>query len=203
MFPGRHLLAAAVIIALAFVVASRRELQGVGTGANNVVALLDVGFVLENHARLNQALAKLGDEVRVSEEKLQLANHELQKMVANSNELKAGSPEWKTLEEQIARRRTQLDLEFGNQRKNFYQQESNLYFEVSQEINQVVQRYADQNGLRLVLRVNRAPVDVTSRQSVLNDINKEVIFSREADITTAILDEVKRSAAPMATSPRP
>jgi len=159
------------------------------------IALLDVGKVLESNTRLQQQLSQLNIEVRKSEDDLRAAQAEIGGLAERSRGLSPGSTERQQLEENMLRRQGEVEAQFNLKRRGYYELESQIYCAMATEMNDVVRRYADQHGIRLVLRINNSPVDAHNRESVLSNINKEVVFGREVDITAEIITELNHGSA--------
>jgi Skp family chaperone for outer membrane proteins len=192
-------LAVGVVAIVAF--CGTYELRAVAVGQNAVagsvrVAVLDVGDVIQHHVRLQQQLGKLNSDVRQAEEALQHARAEMEELAQQSRDFQAHTPERKSLEDRLMHRQAEVEARFSLERKAFYEQESRMYGDVARELNEVVRQYANEHGISLVLRISRAPVDLNNRESILSEINKEVVFSSDGDITSAILAELNRQAAP-------
>jgi hypothetical protein len=115
---------------------------------------------------------------------------------------KADTPEYKTIDEEVTRRTVQFNVKKASQAKELMEREGAMYFGLYREIQQELQYFAKQNNIRLILRFNREPVDPNDRKSVLNEINKAVVFHERLDITEVILGELnRRGRAPAAGAP--
>ena len=92
----------------------------------------------------------------------------------------------------------------SSKKKTILERETQIYYNVFQEINYEVRNFADRHGISLVLRYNSEPVDTSNPQSVRAEINKSVVYQRNIDITDSVLNELNRRAvAPPNVSARP
>jgi hypothetical protein len=78
-----------------------------------------------------------------------------------------------------------------------------VYLNVYREVSDAVAYQAQRRGMTLVLRFNGDPVDGSSRESVLRDINKPIVhYTREADITPDVLTDLNRGNVSPPPQPR-
>jgi outer membrane protein len=119
----------------------------------------------------------------------------MNKLNERLQEFRKGTPDYKQMEEELAKRQADLQVQVQLRKNEFLQREAKIYHTVYMEIWQVTDDYAKQNGVDLVLRFNGDPVDVDRPDSVLTFINKPVVwYQKNMDITPAILGELNRSA---------
>lgn len=181
---------------LILLAASSAFAQAPARPAGTSVAVVDINFIFKNHARFNQKMEEIKGEIENFERHLR---DERDKITAKTEELQkipAGSPQYKQLEESIASMHTTLSLETGRKRKEILENEAKVYYNAYREIEDHVALFADKYGIGLVLRFNSEEMDVTKRDSVLQGINRAVVFQRNLNITNAILEELNRETPP-------
>lgn len=197
---GGCLLGAAVL-ALAQAPTATRTAPAV---AGPYIALVDVGYIFKNHVRFKQMMDSLKAEVQQADARIRAENDAIRQMSQQLDQERPGTPNYKQLEEAIAKRRADLQVQMSLQRKEFMLREAKLYYAVYQEIEQVVRYYATQNNIALVLRFNGEPADPDDPDSILREINKPVIyFAQTLDLTPVVLEALNRSAAQTATPRQP
>jgi Skp family chaperone for outer membrane proteins len=131
--------------------------------------------------RAEQQMKKERDSLRVLSERL--------------NDYRAGTAEYKQLEEEMAKRSADLTVRFQLQKKEFTKTEAKTYYMVYQEIQQEVDAYAQANGIAAVLKFKSELADVDKPDEVLTELNKPVIwYARNLDITPLILESLNRRA---------
>jgi outer membrane protein len=164
------------------------------------IALLDVSYIFKNHPRFKSMMDEMKADVDRAESDVNKERDTLRKLVEQMESYRKGTPEYKGLEEEIAKREADLSVRVQLQRKDFLARESKIYFTVYKEIEQEVNYYCTNKGIDMVLRFNGDPVDVDKPDSVLSFINKPVVYyDKGRDITYPILESlVKRSGAPAA-----
>jgi outer membrane protein len=168
------------------------------------IAFLDITKIFKSHARFNDLMGELkGDETK-AETAMKGEVDYVTKLMEDLKGIKPGTEEYSTREQEIARRRADMNVRIQLQRKEFLVREAKIYNQVYQEIAKEVEMFAAANGISAVLRVNGDQVDPNDPQAVLQNINRQVVyFSRNLDITGVILDRLNRDAGrPAAQDPR-
>ena len=74
-----------------------------------------------------------------------------------------------------------------------------IYYNVYNEVLNEVALFAEQHGIGLVLRFNSEPIDANDRASVLEGVNRHIVFQKNSNITPNIIDRLNRRAAQRAT----
>ncbi|HEY2760545.1 MAG TPA: hypothetical protein VGI75_07370, partial [Pirellulales bacterium] len=81
------------------------------------------------------------------------------------------------------------------QGKDFMEQEGQIYYKVSLEIDDAVKTLATRNNIALVMKFNGDQVDASDRNDILRSINKPIVYyDPHMDITLYVLQELNRSA---------
>jgi Skp family chaperone for outer membrane proteins len=174
-----------------------------------VVALLDVSYIFKKHLRLKALMDVMKKDVEGDEAWAKEQRDAILKLREQLNTLRPGSPDYKSLEETVAKRQADLAIKIQQKKRDFLLREAKNYYNVYQEIQQEVNYYCQSQGVAFVLRFSREAVDVDNPDSVLAEINKPVItYDRNLDITDLILNQLNRRPAggntgPVGTRPRP
>jgi len=114
---------------------------------------------------------------------------------------KPGSLEFKQLEEELARMQSEMQVQVTIKRKEFLEQEARVYFRIYKEIEQVVAYIANSYRFEIVLRFSADEMKEDDRASVLQGVNRAVVFQRGRDITNLVLTELNRMYPPPAAVP--
>jgi Skp family chaperone for outer membrane proteins len=177
--------------------------QRAGVGGMSVqppggVAFLDITKIFKSHARFNELMAELkGDETK-AEGQMKGEVDYVNRMMEDLKLVKPGTEEYSSREQEIARRRADMNVRIQLQRKEFLVREAKIYNQVYQEIAKEVEMFAAANGISTVLRVSGDQVDPNDPQAVLQNINRQVIYSsRNMDITAAILERLNAGRPPV------
>jgi Skp family chaperone for outer membrane proteins len=168
-------------------------------GAGGNIALLDVSYIFEKLPRFKQMMDEMKADVDRAEQNVKTERDAIKKLADRLEGFK-GTADYKAMEEELAKRMGDLNVQISLQKKDFLLREARIYHNVYKEIQQEVEYYCAANGIDVVLRFSGDPVDVEKPDSVLAFINRPVVtYAKDRDITPIILDHlVKRSTAPNA-----
>jgi Skp family chaperone for outer membrane proteins len=205
-----HLLTAAVVggllvvgVAISSVLAQTRPTgatQGyrpapVAPAGQGGIALIDISRVFKQHSRFTSMMNTLKAEVERTEELMRKEAEALKQMVEQMKRYKAGSPEYKDWERQIAERRSDMNVQAQLTRKEFLQKEAKIYHQVYSEIEYFLNSLAGRRNYSLVLRFNGDQVDKENPEEVLRFINKPVVWHSPAiDITNEVIGSLNGRA---------
>lgn len=181
--------AAFVLTALLFAsTASAQAPAPVGYAAPPV-ATLDLAYLFRNHLRYKQLDDALKAEVQQAEQTFTNEQKSMQELARRLQEYKPGSPEYKAIEEELAKKEADLRLRGAIMQKNFAEKKAKIYFDVLQDVKNYVRYHAEQHGVMLVVNFNGDEVDGTNPNGVMRALNETVIYQhRSVDITPIILE---------------
>lgn len=174
--------------------------QSAQSGVN--VAVIDISHVFKNHPRFTAEAERMKGEIKSFEDEI---NNERQQLVEEGKKLQQftpGSPDYKRLEEDIARRTAALQLKASLKRKNVLELEAKLYYDTYNQIQSAIKQVATKYNIGLVLRFNSKPIDPNNRNEVLNGINRPVVFQNGIDITPAVMGLVAPTGQAGGPAPR-
>lgn len=161
--------------------------------AGSTVALLDLAYVFKNHARFKSRMGDMKTDVQRAEAWVKKEREAIRKIADGLKDFRTGTQEYKQLEQQLAKRQADVQVQLQLQRKDFLQQEAKIYHDVYNEILQQVEHIARQHGYVMVLRFNGDRVNRDNPEDVLRDINKSVIwFDNRRDITGLVLEQLNK-----------
>ena len=172
--------------------------QPVRQGAGSPIAVIDISRIFKEYPAFIDEMERLKRRVEDEDAKMKLRANELQADVDVLKSLKAGSPEYKTKEKDIAEKRAQMNIDVQVQRKEFLQQEAAIYHEVYERVRQEVNAFATQVGLAAVIRYSGEVAEADQPDQVLRQIQKDLVwFNPGLDITNQILANLNaRGGAP-------
>ena len=159
------------------------------------IGLLDVAYIFKNYPRLTELMAEMQTDVQTAEAELKKKKEALAGLQKELKLHTVGTPEYAELEKRIAMAKAELAGSIETQKKVFVRREARLYYDAYQELSQVVEDYARENNLALVLRFNDSPVNVNDPKDVLRRINSSVVWhDRGRDLTRIILQRLTRES---------
>jgi Skp family chaperone for outer membrane proteins len=162
--------------------------------------LLDVNYVFKHNVRFKQSMDVLKNDADAMDVQMKKEEAQLRNLAMGLQKLNPGSPEYKKMEEDIARANTDWKIKVQQQRREFLMREAKTYSDTYKEIEDEVNYFCQQQGIAMVQRFMGDPVDESNPDSILQNINKPVVwYNKELDITPYIL---KRFAGPATTADR-
>lgn len=163
-----------------------------GQTGGTAVAVIDIPYIYKNHVRFNQQIEDIKKDIDAYKEIVTQQQAQLRAETDKLNQFKPGAKEYKDVEESIARMRVNFQLDSAKRQKEFMEQEAKIYFNVYKEIEAAVADFAGRNRIGLVLRYSVDDMDPAKRESIMQGINRIVIYQNRLNITDLILDTLNR-----------
>lgn len=177
--------------------AAAQQPRGPAAQPGSQVAIVDLTYIFANHVRFKALVEDMRHDVEAAEADLKSAKEALEKSAEKIDEYNRNSPEAKALEEELAKRQADLQVQVNIQKRNFMEQEAKIYLSIYREVIDHVKFHAERNGISLVLRFNGEPLEGEDLQGVMQYINRQVVhYNRAIDITPIVLDACNASAGP-------
>lgn len=154
------------------------------------VAVIDVPYIFKNHARFKADINAIKADIDAYK---QFVTQEQKKIRAEAEKIEQfnpGTPQYKQIEENVARMKVELQLEGAKRQKDFMEREAKVYFNAYREIEAVVTEFAQRNRIGLVLRFNGEEMDATQRESIMQGINRIVVYQDHLNITNLVLQRL-------------
>ena len=197
----RLFLTAAVLGMAVATAAVAQQPNAAGANAGRYgVAVVDIGYIFKNYSQFSSSMENLKTEMKSAEGQLKAERDQVQAKEEQCKAYNPGSPEFKQLEEEIARLKAEFNLKAGKIRKDFLEREAKVYYQTYLEVSNSVKYYAQQHNIGLVLKFNGDQVDPNRREDVLRAINKPVVHQTSIDITPDVLALLNRG---LSTAKRP
>jgi len=169
--------------------------------------VVDVSYIFKNYQQFRSTMDGMKKEMETAEGQLKADRDRVQGKEEQRNQYNVGTPEYKQLDEDIARLKAEFNLKAGRIRKDFLEREAKVYYQTYLEVGNAVKYYAGQHNIGLVLRFNGDQVDPNRREDVLRAINKPVVHQNNIDITPDVLALLNRGGsggiAPAASKRQP
>ena len=173
------------------------------TRPGTTIALLDIEEVFQNYKRYKAML----DDVRTDEKALDTfvrgKSKELNIMQTELRDYKPGTANYSQLESRIAKLKADTTVETELKRKDFIIRRSKASHAAYLDITRTVARFAETNGINLVMAYDKREVDPTNPNQVLTEINRRVIYQRSLNITKYIIEQLNAGVPPAEVSNRP
>ncbi len=199
------LAACAVSVLFAFSASAQQQpaapSQGLQPGPANI-AVIDIAAIYKAHTRFTQMMNEIKADMEAADAAVKKERDTLKGMVDSLEQFRSGTPDYKRLEEEIARRQADMATRVQLQKKEFLLREARVHYTVYQEIMQEVDYFAASHGIAMVFRFNSEPVDVEKPDDVLRHINKPIVWVPQGcNITPYILERLNRAQLNNAQQP--
>ena len=156
------------------------------------MAIVDLSYVLKNHAGFNQRLEESRREAEAAQADLTAKRDAVQKLIVQLDDFQRGSPDYKKLEEEITKRQANLQVDLNITKKKFAETEAKVYYEAYQQVAAEIKSYADAAHINLVLKFNGDPVNKDSPEEIQREMLSLVLYYNQAiDITPIVLERLK------------
>lgn len=167
------------------------------------VVVIDISKVFEEHPGFKQTMDAMKQEVLAFENELKNRGKEMENLRAQLKDYKTGSPELKQLEAQILKVQADGQILATQKKRDLLDREAQLYYNVYTEIEKEIAAYAKHFQIGLVLRYNSTSMNPADQRSIMEGVNKAVIYQSGIDITQNIINQIARrfpqqTAAPAA-----
>jgi Skp family chaperone for outer membrane proteins len=169
--------------------------------AGTSVAVIDLQEVFKNHARLKMAMEDIKKDTEALNARMRAEQKKLEKMVLELKELRPGTIDYKTREEEIAHVDSNVRVQLQLERKGLREREVKLYFNAYEEVVGAVERFAQDNGIALVIRFNAEEIDPSNPESIMAGLNRHVVYQRNLNITEFVLAEINAGVKPRPVDP--
>ena len=168
------------------------------------VAVVDVSYIFNNYAGFKQRMDNMKKQVQAYEATLKSRHEALAKDREKLNQYKPGTQQYKDTEQQLADKFASLQVDTQLKKKEFLENEARVYYDTYRLVEQVIQNYASRTGTGLVLRFSREPMNQNDRNSVLQGVNRAVVYHQGSlDITNDILNDLSRVSTGGSRASRP
>jgi Skp family chaperone for outer membrane proteins len=90
----------------------------------------------------------------------------------------------------VTKLKADLSADVAIKRQFFLNEEARLYFDIYQSVAETVERLAKARDIGLVLRFNDDEMNPSKRESVLQGVNRAIVYRAVPDLTDAVLKEL-------------
>jgi len=155
------------------------------------VAFIDVGFIFKRHKRFNAVMQVLQTKMQACAQNTAAADAQV-KILQARFEQTTDKVEKDKLEEQLAKLTTETQLASKVAQRDLGEEEAKNYYDTYMQIQHATKKYCQAHGIRAVFRFSRDPMKPDDRNSVMQGLNKAVVYLDDgSDITDDILKAIE------------
>jgi len=162
--------------------------------AGTSVAVIDIAYIFKNHVRFNAQMNDMKRDIEGFDASIRADQQNFTKKRDALPQFTPSSKEYKAAEEELAHLKSDLDIKVAVKRREFLEQEAKVYYGIYREIEDAVAMFAQRNRIGLVLRFTGDEMKPDDRASVLQGVNKPVVYQDRLDITQHILNQLNAGA---------
>ena len=196
----------ALVVAISFllVVPTANLMAQGSTGQTGTrIAVVDISYIFKNHPGFKQQMEQMKAEVQAFEDKLRGRGEQIKALTEQMKAYKSNSPEYKQKEAEILKIQADGQAAATLKKKEFLEKESQIYYSTYNQVVAAIRDFSMKHGIGLVVRFNSEEINSEDRASVLEGINRAVVFQHRLNITNLILESLNRNsvaAQPAATT---
>jgi len=166
--------------------------SGAPSGTN--VAVIDIAHIFKNHVRFNAQMNDMKRDIDAFDAAMRDESVKLQKKQETMVQFNPSSNEFKKADEELAHLKSDFQIRVQAKKREFLEQEARVYYGIYREVEEAVASFAQRNRIGLVLRYTGDEMKPEDRASVLQGVNKPVVYQYQLDITQLVLNQLNAGA---------
>jgi Skp family chaperone for outer membrane proteins len=160
----------------------------------NTTAVVDIAAIFKGYRKFNEMMAEVKTEIEEFDKHVKERTAELKELGHQYSRLKEGSAEEKDLRARIEFGSKALQERVTAKKAELLQTEGEIYFDCYEHLETAVRTVARRRKIDIVLKINSGEMKRGDRNSILQGVNRPVIYYPEThDITTAVLATLNQS----------
>jgi hypothetical protein len=158
------------------------------------IGLVDIANVFKDDRTFQQKMAEIKSRIEEFERYVRERQAEIAKLAPEGSS--EGSGEASEAAKRAAAMDVALKVEIGAKKLAFLAEEAVTYHERYQAIERAVAGVCETREIDLVLRFNSAKIDPADRASVLQGVNRAIVYSSVPDVTDDVVAALNAAARP-------
>jgi len=158
------------------------------------VAVIDIAHIFKNHVRFNAQMNDMKRDIDAFDAAMRDESVKLQKKQEAMVAFNPSSNEFKKADEELAHLKSDFQIRVQAKKREFLEQEARVYYGIYREVEDAVTQFAQRNRIGIVLRFTSDEMKPEDRNSVLQGVNKPVVFQDRLDITPQVLAQLNAGA---------
>jgi Skp family chaperone for outer membrane proteins len=155
------------------------------------IAVVDIGYIFKNSKWQTSKMEALKKKVADAEDELHKQQAKIAALQEKEKSPDLDSPARDAATTEILELTGLLSTQTAVTKKQFMEDEASLYYKTMQDIKEEIRNACRQHDIQVVLRINKDPIDPSSRVDILRDINDPIqYFDSNLDITEEVLAAV-------------
>ncbi len=180
-----------------------RPAPAMGPMQHSVVAVIDLNHVMNNYVNAKKQVEGLQKDGMAADTNLRKDNAQIEALKEKLKDFKPGSPDYKRMEEEITQRISDLKVRASIEQRDFQERQMKAMYKIYGEISEEVKRYAQANGVLLVMDYSSDPVDPNVPATIQRAVSRPFVYQGGPDITDAVLNALNQRKRPRQPAGRP
>lgn len=173
--------------ALAVLVATSLT-SGVSAQDGGIVAVLDVAKVFKVNKEFDTQMRDIKTQADGLKSQIQERQEAIKTEAMQISQYEAGSPERNKMEAEVEQKQAALRTQARQAEADLLNREARVYYDTYVKMQTVVGELATKHGISMVVRYDGASVDPASRPEVIKAVNRTIVFHRDIDLTSMVID---------------
>ena len=173
--------------ALAVLVATSLT-SGVSAQDGGIVAVLDVAKVFKVNKEFDTQMKSIKSQADGLKSQIQERQETIKTEAMQISQYEAGSPERNKMEAEVEQKQAALRTQARQAEADLLNREARVYYDTYVKMQTVVGELATKHGISMVVCYDGASVDPASRPEVIKAVNRTIVFHRDIDLTSMVID---------------
>jgi hypothetical protein len=157
------------------------------------MAFIDVAYIFKNHKAFNDQMAALGQKAQAIQQQHAATEAQLNLLKARAEQT-TDKAEKQKLEADLARQFADHQVFIRTNQRDVTDQEARIYYETFVLLQEETKKYCRARGIHVAMRTTRDAIKPDDRNSVLQGLNRAVVFSDAPDISDDMLKALNAAA---------
>ncbi|MGE0605881.1 MAG: OmpH family outer membrane protein [Pirellulales bacterium] len=154
-------------------------------------ATIDMALLYKSDPKFIRQREELTASIRTAEDAVRAKGASLDSRKRLLQKMAPGSDTFNRLKSEIEIDTALLQTSVQEQKNALSAREADIYWQCHQEMSKVIEDYCEHHGIQMVVRTTNDPIDPANPQSVMQGLNRQVVYDKGIDITQAIVEQLK------------
>lgn len=153
-----------------------------------IVAVLDVAKVFKVNKDFDTQMKDIKTQAESLKTQIQQRQEEIKSEAMQISQYEAGSADRNKMEAEVEQKQAALRTSARQAEADLLNREARVYYDTYVKMQKVVGDLASKHGISLVVRYDGGTVSSASRPEVIKAVNRTVVFHRDIDLTTMVIN---------------
>jgi Skp family chaperone for outer membrane proteins len=170
-------------------------------GQAGVIAVIDLNHVMNKYVKAQNLVEELQKDGMQADTQLRKDNAQIEALKEKLKDFKPGTGDYRRLEEEITHRISDLKVRASIEQRDFQERQMKAMYKIYTEIAEEVKKYAEANGVLLVMDYSSDAVDPNVPATIQRAVSKPFVYQGGPDITDHVLNQLNAKVARQPAAP--